>query len=125
LTVKTSLIFGKRFTIFKTVNRFPKLNSSFLRARLISDCQNLAIVDPWNPTGAESDKIGLPESYRRRMPAGYDQILPLIGPDPEDSGWIQKFPARIRSNFLAEIRQRQQDVAGFRRLLPNSNFCIL
>jgi hypothetical protein len=52
LTVKASLIFGKRFTIFKTVNRFPKLNSLSLHARLISDRQNLAIVGRRNPVGA-------------------------------------------------------------------------
>jgi hypothetical protein len=34
--------------IYKTVNRFSKLNSSSLHARLIFDCQNLAIVDHQN-----------------------------------------------------------------------------
>jgi hypothetical protein len=51
LTVKASSIFEKQFTIFKIVNRFPKLNSSFLHARLVFDCQNLAIVDRRNLTG--------------------------------------------------------------------------
>jgi hypothetical protein len=44
LTVKSSLIFGKRFTVLKTVNRFPKLYSSSLHARLISDWSNPPIV---------------------------------------------------------------------------------
>jgi len=82
LTVKASLIFGKRFTIFKTVNRFPKLNTSFLHARLISDCQNLAIVDRWNPTGAEVQQRPDAGSQIPAKPTGYDRILPLIGPDP-------------------------------------------
>jgi hypothetical protein len=51
LTVKPSLIFGKRFTILKTVNRFPKLNSLTLYARLIFDCRNLAIVGRRNLDG--------------------------------------------------------------------------
>jgi hypothetical protein len=52
LTVKTFLIFGKRFTIFKTVNRFPKLSSLFLQACLISNRQNLAIVGRRDPVGS-------------------------------------------------------------------------
>jgi len=92
LTVKTSLIFEKQFTIFKTVNRFPKLNSSFLNVRLISDCQNLAIVNRRNPTGAEARQrlvtgiLPAPESsHRRRMPAG---ILPDLTTDQAESGRI-------------------------------------
>jgi hypothetical protein len=51
-----------------------------------------------------------------RDPAGYD----LIRPDQEVSGhygWIQ-------SNFLAGIRRRLPDVAGFRQHLPNSDFAF-
>jgi hypothetical protein len=48
LTVKVSLIFGKRFTILKIVNCFSKLYSSFLHACLISNCRNPAIVSSWN-----------------------------------------------------------------------------
>jgi hypothetical protein len=44
LIVKTSLIFGKRFTVLKTVNRFLKLDSLSLHARLIFDCPNPIIV---------------------------------------------------------------------------------
>lgn len=46
MTIKASLIFGKRFMIF------PKLNSSSLPVHLISDCQNLAIVCHQNLAGA-------------------------------------------------------------------------
>jgi hypothetical protein len=98
---KASLIFGKRFTIFKTVNRFPKLNSSFLHARLISDCQNLAIVNRRNPTGTgvrQHPVAGIrPPALdaRHQIPAGIlpdsgqaGRILPLIGADSEDSSRI-------------------------------------
>jgi hypothetical protein len=51
LIIKVYLIFRKRFTVFKTVNYFSKLNSSSLHARLISDCWNLAIVSRRNPAG--------------------------------------------------------------------------
>jgi hypothetical protein len=83
---------------FKTVNRFPKLNSSFLHARLISDCHNLAIVDRRNPTSAGvrrhlvAGTLLAPEfGHRRRMsakpvksgqngrdPTGSGRIRPLI-----------------------------------------------
>jgi hypothetical protein len=36
----------------KTVNHFPKLNSSSLHACLIFDCRNLAMVGRQNPGGA-------------------------------------------------------------------------
>jgi hypothetical protein len=109
LTVKVSLIFGKQFTIFKTVNRFPKLNSSLLHACLIFDCHNLVIVDCWNPIGAgvrQHPVIGILPEFGHQIPAGIlpdsgqngriwidpateqagsgqnSWILPLIGPDP-------------------------------------------
>jgi hypothetical protein len=68
LTVKASLIFGKRFTIFKTVNRFLKLNSSSLHARLIFNCRNSIIVGHRNPAG-----VGV----RQHLIAG---ILPAQNP---------------------------------------------
>jgi hypothetical protein len=51
LTVKASLIFEKRFTIFK-INRFPKLSSLSLHACFIFNRQNLAIVGRRDPVGA-------------------------------------------------------------------------
>jgi hypothetical protein len=81
LTVKTSLIFGKQFTIFKTINQFSKLNYSFLHPRLIFDCQNLAIVDRRNLTGTGVRQhpvagILLTSDARHHIPAG---ILPDSG----------------------------------------------
>jgi hypothetical protein len=75
LTVKPSLIFGKQFTIFKTVNRFLKLNSSSLHAHLISDCQNPAMVGRQNPGGTgiqqhlATEKQPAPESGNIRPPS--------------------------------------------------------
>jgi hypothetical protein len=54
LTVKASLIFGKRFTILKTVNHFSKLNPSSLHAHLISNCPNPAMVGSQNTSQAEN-----------------------------------------------------------------------
>jgi len=51
LTVKPYLIFGKRFTVLKTLNHFPKLNSSSFYARLISNCRNTVMIGRRNPGG--------------------------------------------------------------------------
>jgi len=71
---KTSLIFRKQFTILKTVNRFPKLNSSSLHAHLISNGRNPVMVGRRNPSGTG---IRQHPAHRRRMPA--DQILAETG----------------------------------------------
>jgi hypothetical protein len=86
------------------------------------------------PAGA---KIRQPEFCRRRIPSPADQIpteilqdlakTAGIRPDLDGSGRFQPESGhfgRIRSNFLAGIRQRRPDVAGFRRQWPNSYFCI-
>jgi hypothetical protein len=104
LTVKASLIFGKRFTIFKTVNRFPKLSYLSLYACFISDRQNLAIVGRRDPVGAGVRQhlvagiLPAPESGHRnstgagiRPPA--DQISARILLDPAGSGQNGRNPA--------------------------------
>jgi hypothetical protein len=58
-------------TIFKTVNRFSKLISSFLYVRLISDCQNLAMISRQNLTGAGIWHVWQPEFCQRRNPTTY------------------------------------------------------
>jgi hypothetical protein len=109
LTGKTSLIFEKRFTVLKTVNRFPKLNSSSFHARLIFDCRNLAIIGCRNLTGTEIRPPDSPTSESgdirsqllklanqisamvRSMPdlAGSCRIHPLIRPDLVKMAGIQ------------------------------------
>jgi hypothetical protein len=142
LTVKASLIFGKRFTIFKTVNRFPKLSSSSLHACLISDRQNLAIVSRWNPIGAgarqhpaagirpPADQIPagiLPESGQNgRDPAGIRLLIwqdlarnDLIRPDPKDSGWnpaILEDPVKLSRRNPATATKRCRIPATFVKL---------
>lgn len=83
--------------IFKTVNHFPKLNSSFLHACLIFDCQNLAIVNRWNPTGA-----GV-----RQHPVASILPTPDSGHQPPDSG-----------RNIAEFRPRRPDLAKMARIRP-------
>jgi hypothetical protein len=106
LTVKTSLIFGKRFTIFKTVNRFPKLSFSSLHACLISDRQNLTIVGRRNPVSAGvrqhpvSGILPAPESGHR---------LTKFRPKRSGSDWICPDPAID----LAGSGQNGRDPAGY------------
>jgi len=115
LIVKTSLIFEKRITIFKSVNRFSKLNFSFLHARLISDCHNLAIVDRRNLTGA---------GVRQRPVAG---ILPAldaghhIPAKPAGSGQNGWNPASSGQNGRdsVEFGWIQPNMAGSGRFRPN------
>jgi hypothetical protein len=141
LTVKLSLIFRKRFTVLKTVNRFSKLNSSSLQARFISDCRNQKMVGRRNPGGTEIRRhpatvagcrrtrfrpnlAGIrPWLEASRNPAGPDWIQPdldgsgRIWPKWPGSGGARPTSAtfgRIRPNVLAGIRQRQPNVAGFR-----------
>jgi hypothetical protein len=99
LTVKASLIFGKQ--------RFLKLNSSSLHARLISDCWNPAIVSCRNPavagvrqhpivgilTASESGNIQPPS------PNAGGQILAETG----------RIPAMVRSwpNLAKQLESRQ------------------
>jgi hypothetical protein len=135
LTVKHSLIFRKRFTVLKTVNRFLKLNYSFLQIRLISDGQNLIMVGCRNSGGTGIQQHPASEYYRRpnpttsghrcRMPA--DQIPVKYGRNPvgschwfnqiwpkwSGSGWIGRSPAGIRPHVLARILQRRPDVTEF------------
>jgi hypothetical protein len=89
LTVKTYLIFGKQFTVLKIVNRFPKLNSSSLHARLISDYRNSGIVGLRNPANA-----GV-----RQHPVA--RILPVLefGRHPAIVAWMpaDQIPAMVRS----------------------------
>jgi hypothetical protein len=99
LTVKASLIFGKRFTVFKTVNRFPKLYSLSLHARLISDCSNPAIIGrpKQGSTGIRHHPGG------EIMPT--DQIL-------TKSGWN---PAMVRNRPESDlIRPDLAKMAGIR-----------
>jgi hypothetical protein len=88
--------------VFKTVNRFSKLNFSSLHARLIFDCQNLAIVNRQNSGGTgirqhPATVIGCRQTKFRpkfgngqkparsgqngRNQAESDQIRPLIRPN--------------------------------------------
>jgi hypothetical protein len=118
LTVKLFLIFGKRFTVFKTVNRFPKLNSSSLHARLISDCWNSAMVGrrnlggtgirqhpaikilpalesgdirPPSPDAGRQDSGRNPSKVKSRSDlAGFGWIWPLIRPDLIGSGGVRQ-----------------------------------
>jgi hypothetical protein len=100
LTIKLCLIFGKRFTVLKTVNRFSKLNSSSLHTRFISDCWNPVIVGCRNPGGTGIQQylaIGtlmptdqIPAGFggsgqNGRDPAGFGQN----GQDPAGSGGAQ------------------------------------
>jgi hypothetical protein len=118
---------------------------------LISDCQNLTIVGRRNPTGAGVqqhpivDILPAPESGHRRtrfrpgycwIPVKPAEIQPALdgscqNRNPEsdillDSGIRpdREVSGRIRSNFLAGIRQRRSDIAEFLRHLPNSHFII-
>jgi hypothetical protein len=107
LTEKASLIFGKRFTVLKIENRFPKLNSSSLHARLIFDCQNLAMVGRRNPGGTrirQHPATGiLPATFghRRRMLA--DNI-------PAETG---RNPALVRSQLdLGKMARIRPDLTG-------------
>jgi hypothetical protein len=70
------------FNFLKTIflNRFQKLNSSSLHARLISDCRNSAMVGRQNPSGtgirehSATEKLPASESDRIWMnPAGSGQ----------------------------------------------------
>jgi hypothetical protein len=92
LTVKPSLIFEKRFMVLKTINRFPKLNSSSLHACLIFDCQNPAMVGRRNPGDTEirqhpvTEILLAPESSNIRPLSTVDQIPTEIGQKPAGSG---------------------------------------
>jgi hypothetical protein len=118
LIVKASLIFGKRFMIFKTVNHFLKLNSSSLHARLISDHQNLAIVDRRNPVGAgvrQHPVVGIlpaPEfgHWRTKFQPEYCRILAK----PARSGQNGRDPAGSGRICLLIRSLIRPDVAGFR-----------
>jgi hypothetical protein len=90
LTVKASLIFEKRFTIFKTVNRFLKLNSLSLHARLISNRQNLTIVDCRNPVDA-----GVRQHPVTGIQPPADQIPAEILPDSSQAGRLWQDLAKM------------------------------
>jgi len=94
---KSFLIFGKRFTIFKTVNRFPKLNSSSLHARLISDRRN-----PVGPGVKQHPVVGI------RPPA--DQI-------PVGTGRIWPKQPRSGRNPVKLSRRNPATVTGRCRIL--------
>jgi hypothetical protein len=64
LTIKTSLIFGKQFTVLKTINHFLDLNFSFLQAYL------------WESATIEGPRI-LVSDRRILTPATAAGILPM------------------------------------------------
>jgi hypothetical protein len=104
LTVKVSLIFEKRFMVFKTVNRFPKLNYLSLHARLISDCQNSAIVGSHNQAGAG---VRL-HSITGNLPVLYAGKLDICRNWPE----YCRIPAMVRSRL--DLARNRLDLDGIR-----------
>lgn len=131
MTVKTFLIFEKRFTILKTVNRFPKLYSLSFHARLIFDCRNPATSGYWNNAGVG---IRPPEYCRhrnpatsghcRRMPA--DQILAESGRNP---AMVKSRPdlakmAGIRLNLIGSGGVLLESGNDDRTLPDSGNNCI-
>jgi hypothetical protein len=116
LTVKGSLIF---------VNRFSKLNSLPLHARLISNYWNPTIVFRRNLAGAEIwqhpatgiqrhpvtvARAGRPDSSHGQKPAGFGQN----GQDPVKSYWILPFIPPDLANMV-EIRLDLAKMAGIQR----------
>jgi hypothetical protein len=110
MTVKASLIFGKRFTVLKTVNHFLKLNSWSLHACLISHCQNPAIIGRRNPGGAgfrqhPAGILTTPGSGNF-LPPSPDAGGPDSGRNWPESGHGQK-PAESDRNPAGSDRIRQ------------------
>jgi hypothetical protein len=137
LTIKAYLIFGKRFTVFKTVNRFSKLNFWSLHACLISDCCNPAMVSCQNPCGTgirqhlatgiltalessdiqpPSPDVGEPNSSRNWPESGHGQKPAGSGQNVWNPAWFDRIwrsLAGIRPSLLIEIQQLRPNVAGF------------
>jgi len=100
--------FWKTIYGLKTVNHFPKLNSSSLHACLISNCPNLAMVGSQNPSRARIRQhpatgiLPAPEfGHRRRMHVG--QIPAGIQPWSEPDQIWPKWPL-IRLDLAKMVR---------------------
>jgi hypothetical protein len=122
LTVKTYLIFGKRFTVLKTLNRFPKLNASFLHARSISNCRNSAIVGRRNLASVEiwqhltTENLPVPESgdIQSSSPELWSEAGQIL-PKWPGSGQIWIDPAI----YMVESDQIRMSPAKIRPFWPN------
>jgi hypothetical protein len=122
LIVNASLIFEKRFTVLKTVNRFSKLYSSSLHARLISDCPNPAVVGRSKPGGTgirHHSAIGI-------LPASESDD---IRPPPPDAGGPTSGGIRSDLTKMAGmqplIRPDLAKMAGIRPDLTKSRGVLL
>jgi hypothetical protein len=93
--------------VLKTVNCFPKLNSSSLHARLIFDYQNPAMVGRPNSGGTgirqhPATKILLePESGDIQQPSPADKI-------PTRFGWIQPNFAKM-AGILPDLEESDRN----------------
>jgi len=90
-------------------------------------CNQATIILPALESGHRQTKFRLEYCQIPAKPAGSGRIRKIpagSGQNGRDLAGYDMIRPLIRSNFLAGIRQRRPDVTGFRRHLPNSDFCI-
>jgi hypothetical protein len=100
--------------VLKTVNRFSKLNSSSLHARLISDCQNPAIVGRRNTGGIEIRQHPATEI----LPTPKSDDIPPPSLDAGESDSDRNWPEFGHGQKLTRSGQNGRDPTGFGWIWP-------
>jgi hypothetical protein len=111
---KSFFNFLKTIYGFKTVNRFPKLNSSSLHTRLISDCRNSATSGHQNIASSGIRRhlatvagCWRPDSDHGQKPAGSSQN----GLDPVRSDQIRRNSARTQPFWPDPVKHACRNLA--------------